>query len=195
MSQLNINDMPNEILYRIFQKLTPQDLKTAVLVCRSWRVIGEDPRLWARAVVTIYSNDFDKLAVQRFQLLKEVNVTCTGFWHKHEDCHWTEYGMHELFKVIQEIPSVRRIVVPKCLKRISAVEPDLLISVLNRLEELCVGRGDRAGVEQLSAIVRTSVDGESRLKRLTLLGQDPVHNDRLVKVNFGMPSLRLRLPY
>ena len=97
--------------------------------------------------------------------------------------------------MIQEIPSVRRIVVPKCLKRISTVEPELLVSVLNRLEELCVGRGDRAGVAQLSAIIRTSVNGESRLKRLTLLGRDPVHDDRLVEENFGKPSMRLRLPY
>jgi hypothetical protein len=122
-------------------------------------------------VVTIYSNDFDKLTVKRFELLKEVNVACTGFWHNHVDCHWTEYGMNELFKVIHEIPSVRRLVVTKCKKLLSSVVPDLLVSVLNRLEELCVGWGGMGG-EQLSVIIKTLVNKESRLKRLTLLEQD-----------------------
>ena len=136
MCHIKIKDLPSEILYHIFHKLLPQDLKTAVLVCRSWRVIGEDPRLWAWTMVTIYSNDFDKLTVQRFQLLREVKVTCTGFRNLHIDCHWTQYGMSELFKILSRIPSIRRIVVHKCMDLVSTVDPDLLVTVFNRLDEL-----------------------------------------------------------
>ena len=75
-------------------------------------MIGEDPRLWDGVVVRIYNNNFNKLTVQRFQLMKEVKVTCTGFRNMHVDCHWTEYGMSELFKVLHDITKVRRLLVP-----------------------------------------------------------------------------------
>jgi hypothetical protein len=125
MSQLHIDNLPNEIMFFIFSKLPPQDMKTAVLVCRSWRRIGEDPSFWTWAVVSVTSDDFQKLKIQRFQFLEKVRVTCTGtkLIYNHF-CHWIR--MRELFKTFHEIPTIIRIDVPSCKKGMSAIEPHLL---------------------------------------------------------------------
>ena len=39
MSQTQINDLPGEVLVQIFQLLSPKDLKSAMLVCKSWVII------------------------------------------------------------------------------------------------------------------------------------------------------------
>lgn len=237
MSQLHIDNLPNELIFCIFSKLPPRDMKAAVLVCRSWRMIGEDPSFWNWAVVTVTSEDFQKLKIQRFQFLKEVRVTCRGSEtqrqsYHHHFCHWVR--MRELFQAFHEIPTIMRIVVPDCKRGISAIEPYLLARVLNRLEgrlrvgwpwgvkfdidlnceqfeaffilmsrktklkELFVsGRSGftsrvspevlakaiirleavhicRVSYEQLLAILRTVVEGNSRLKRLRLSFLDPM---------------------
>ena len=143
--------------------------------------------------------------------------------------------MRELFKAFHEIPTITRIDVPSCKRGISAIEPNLLARVLNRLEgRLRVGwpRGmafdfdltheqfeafftvmaeetklkelfvsGRSGFtsrvvspdvlgraviqledvnicgvscEQLLAILRSVVEGDSRLKRLRLSSLDPM---------------------
>jgi hypothetical protein len=156
------HNLPNEIFFFIFKQLSPQDLKSAVLVSKSWREVGEDPHLWTWAVVRVDSRlDFEKFNIQRLQLLREVKVHCTGppsqlcYWNliilagnQNQKCNWKDFGifqqlmhseMHELFKLVHEIPTVRRISGSSCENCFSSAEPDLLVSVLNSLEELHVG--------------------------------------------------------
>ena len=45
--------LPDEMLGKIFLLLPPRDLRTAVLVCRRWREVGEGPRLWPWVTVTV----------------------------------------------------------------------------------------------------------------------------------------------
>jgi len=162
MSQLHINDLPNEIFHRIFQELPEQDIKAAVLVCKAWNEIGEDPIFWARAIVRIESGrDIQKLDIYRFQMLEIVEVNCTGgnrldnnsegntggeveeecnqVEEEGTKCKWTKFEMTELFKAIQKIPMVRRIVGKTCRKCISTVKPELLVNVLTILEKVSVG--------------------------------------------------------
>ena len=42
----HINSLPREILLLVFRYLNFTDLKTAILVCKTWSDIGEDPVLW-----------------------------------------------------------------------------------------------------------------------------------------------------
>jgi len=68
-------NLPNEILFFIFKELSPLDLKSAVLVSRSWQAVGKDPQLWTWAVVRVDSRqDFEKFNIERLQLLQEVKV-------------------------------------------------------------------------------------------------------------------------
>ena len=43
MSQTQINDLPGEVLVQIFQLLSPKDLKSAMLVCKSWVMMERRP--------------------------------------------------------------------------------------------------------------------------------------------------------
>ena len=142
-------NLPIEIFLSIFKQLSPQDLKSAVLVSKSWQEVGEDPALWTWAVVRVDSrHDFEKFNIQRLQLLRELKVNCTrpasqyySYWNvmilsdnQNQKCIW-----NELFKLIREIPTVRRISGSCCENCFSSVEPDLLASVLNSLQELHLG--------------------------------------------------------
>ena len=142
-------NLPIEIFLSIFKQLSPQDLKSAVLVSKSWQEVGEDPALWTWAVVRVDSrHDFEKFNIQRLQLLRELKVNCTrlasqyySYWNvmilsdnQNQKCIW-----NELFKLIREIPTVRRISGSSCENCFSSVEPDLLVSVLNSLQELHLG--------------------------------------------------------
>ena len=49
--------LPAEMLQKILQLLPPRDLKMAVLVCKWWRDVGEDPVLWSWAMVTVTENN------------------------------------------------------------------------------------------------------------------------------------------
>jgi len=140
---LHINNLPNEILFGIFKLLSPQDLKTAVLTCKLWKDLGEDPSLWRWSVVKLGSSeDFPKLSIPRLQVLQEIKIAHGGLiiQYCHNDsvkeCHWRKNGMLELFKVILEIPTVTRISGFDYCEGLATVEPKLLASVLNRLEEL-----------------------------------------------------------
>ena len=45
--------LPWEMLLEIISQLAPTDLKSAVLVCRRWREVGEDPKLWSWAALKL----------------------------------------------------------------------------------------------------------------------------------------------
>ena len=104
MPQCHINCLPKEMLLGIFQKLSPQDLKSVVLVCKTWLEIGEDAKLWT--VIKIDSReDCQKLNIQRLRLLQEIKVT-----HAKKSevapgistiyCHWMKCDLMELLKTI-----------------------------------------------------------------------------------------------
>ena len=70
-SQLNINSvLPPEMLGQIFSLLTPKDLKTVMLVCKSWRDVGERPALWSRIAVKTLS----QLRLKRLQGAREIII-------------------------------------------------------------------------------------------------------------------------
>ena len=52
---------PAELLETIFEKLSPQDLKTAVRVCRLWREVGETPKLWTWVSLTITAENMESM--------------------------------------------------------------------------------------------------------------------------------------
>jgi len=160
-SQTHITDLPNELVSGIFQFLGPKDMKSAVLVCKSWSEIGEKPSFWTWALVTVNTkDDLYKLKIPRLQMLQEINVShCShgvevcnkgtwrriSVWSKHRlpvECKWIkEGGLADLFQVISEMPTVRRIHGLEYCVGIKDMEPGLVVSVLNRLEDLklCCG--------------------------------------------------------
>jgi len=54
-----ITFLPPEIIGKILSSLSPRDLKSAVLVCRMWREVGESSSLWSWARAKIYPDYYD----------------------------------------------------------------------------------------------------------------------------------------
>jgi len=143
-SQTHGSVLPHEVVVSILQYLGPQEIKSAVLVCKSLRDMLEKPGFWTWAVITVNTkDDLEKFKNPRLQMMKEIDVTqssaCTevqGQWIKEE-------GLADLFQVIAETPTVKRIRGLEFCKGIAGIEPDLLVRVLNSLEELklCNGYG------------------------------------------------------
>jgi len=167
---LHINNLPNEILFGIFKLLSPQDLKTAVLTCKLWKDLGEDPSLWRWSVVKLVSSeDFPKLNIPRLQLLQEIKIAHALYCYNDsvEECHWRKNGMLEMFKVILEIPTITRIKTSgfdEC-EGLAAVEPTLLASVFNRLEKLELMR--KLAPEQIEVLF-TAMAKNTSLKLLDI---------------------------
>jgi len=194
------HDLPNEIFFYIFKQLSPQDLKSAVLVSKSWQEVGEDPILWTWAVARVENRlDFEKLQIQRLQLLQEVKVNCSRPASEYyistvlynccsvmvapqfhnQKCKMTDFGifeqlmhsgMQQLFKLLRNIPTLRRISGGSCENCYSAVDPDLLVGVLNRLKDLHVGwSGVDLSSKQLELLF-TAMAADTRVESLYVCG-------------------------
>ena len=48
-----VEQLPAEVLERVFHLLAPPDLMAVVLVCRRWREVGEAPGLWSWVMVRV----------------------------------------------------------------------------------------------------------------------------------------------
>jgi len=133
-----LNDLPSEMLLKVLELLGPRDLKAAVLVCKLWRALGEDPRLWTWTVLKICNmEDLQKVNIRRLSRLQEIKVPHKCFLRNvGVECIWKEeIKVNEVFKAIVKIPTVTRISGLGCCTGISGVDPQLLVNVFNRLEK------------------------------------------------------------
>ena len=126
-----------EIMVRIFKLLSPQDLKAAVLVSKNWKEMVDDPSIWTWVVINIDTEeDIQKVSLRRLQTTKEVKVGNGCVEHG-----WGQgvSGVTKLLKSVDQIISVRKMPGLNMCKGISAVKPNLVVRVINRLEVLWLG--------------------------------------------------------
>ena len=80
----HINSLPREILLLIFRNLNLKELKTAILVCRTWRDIGEDPVIWKNHKLVVSNIEVETgylekiLSFNRFRSLQLLEVNGYG---------------------------------------------------------------------------------------------------------------------
>ena len=132
-------------------------------------------------MVTLHTEeDLLKLNNQRLRLLQEIVVT-HGYHYGYyayllnqEQCYWMSCGMSKLLRIINEIPTVRRIRGLECdYEVISDVEPVLFVSVLNRLEELTLCNHDQISLTpQQFELLFTAIAEKTNLEFLELGGQE-----------------------
>ena len=78
MSDLT-KQLPVEILSKIFQSLSLQDLSTVVLVCRRWREGGETHKLWSQLTVTVDdTNEMEVSQILRSRRMEAVRKIVIG---------------------------------------------------------------------------------------------------------------------
>lgn len=80
----HVNSLPREILLLIFRYLNAKELKTAILVCRTWREIGEDPVIWKNYKLVVSNVEVETgylekiLSFGRFRSLQCLEVNGYG---------------------------------------------------------------------------------------------------------------------
>jgi len=110
--------------------------------------------------------------------------------------------MHDLFKLVHEIPTVRRISGSSCKNCFSAVEPDLLVSVLNSFEELHIGSSGMDLTSKQMKLLFTAMSVETNVESLYLCGNCDLSETSPVllasaisnvkNVTFGVFNVRLQ---
>ena len=78
METVTVQSLPAEVLEHVFSQLEPSNLKTAVLVCKRWKDIGEAPKLWTWVYHWVNRGNLANmpriLASKRLQALKAIAV-------------------------------------------------------------------------------------------------------------------------
>ena len=80
----HINSLPREILLLIFRFLNAKELKTAILVCKTWRDVGEDPVIWKHYKLVVSNVEVETgylqtiLAFSRFTSIQHLEVNGYG---------------------------------------------------------------------------------------------------------------------
>ena len=80
----HINSLPREILLLIFRFLNARELKTAIVVCKTWRDVGEDPVIWKHYKLVVSNVEVETgylqtiLAFSRFTSIQHLEVNGYG---------------------------------------------------------------------------------------------------------------------
>ena len=79
----HINSLPQEVLFTIFKHLSFSDLSSAVLVCKHWRDVGEDPVLWKKLKLVVEKPKMllinDILSMRRLACMEHLEVNGYGY--------------------------------------------------------------------------------------------------------------------
>ena len=158
----NINSvLPPEMLGRVFSHLAPKDLKTAMLVCKSWKNAAGRPAFWSWVKLRCRS----QLSLKRLQGAREIaiNDPPKGSWHK-------------LCQAILQHPGLKKIILDSShFKPEELKQADLLSQVFAKMEDIEI-RGWYAA----RCVVDCVLKGQNNLKRLVLnrtYGEDPYGED------------------
>ena len=171
-----------ELLDRIFQLLSPQDLMSVVQVCRLWREEGERPRLWTWRVVRLTRENLstmpEVLATRRMMLVRTLKV-------QNWDCL-----SGELLEAVMRHPGLRRLDLRGA--NLSSLEPGLLARAVAGMEEVQMGYCPVSS-QQAEAIF-TAVAAQTKLRKLHLSYTDlsSMEPGLLARVVVSLPDVNIR---
>ena len=102
------SSLPAEILNQIFRLLCPWDLIMAVQVCRRWKEIGEDPRVWTQDSVRVTRGNLEMLDIGGLQHLQ--NIWVANDCDCDPECYcWENVRVETLLRVVERLPKLRKI--------------------------------------------------------------------------------------
>jgi len=164
LKMVGMNDLPGEMLVRLFGLVSLEDLKNIVLVNRRWRQVGEEPILWRKCVLTIHNKeDINKVKIRRCRRIRNICVQPSKDWDEKTD--W-----EVLLRNVTELPDLRE-VEGLAFQNLFNVEAGLLGRVLTGLEVVGL-RGSFLSPEQINAIIEDIRKETSKIKKLDLERND-----------------------
>ena len=155
--------LPPEMLEKVFSYLAPRDLKTVMLVCKTWNNTGGLPALWSWVKVKLNAQSEDNfleiINLKRLQCARELEI---------------DIAPPKLLRAVLQHPG---------LKKITAgyiedweVEPDLIAQVFAKMEEIKIYC--RAVGSMTSIMIDTVLQRPNNIKKLYWTGRlrdgDPV---------------------
>jgi len=164
MSSSSISNLPVEMLRMILRMLPPKGLKAVMLVCKLWKGMVDDPRLWTWAVVPVYSRlDLQRLQIHRLQFIEKIRLSQPGSdtWIQPED-------LSTILSVIVDIPSITRFYGVESYN-LGSVDPSLLGRALAKLDVLRPLHLSNISTAQYEHIFTAIAQKESPMKELTVV--------------------------
>ena len=144
--------LPTEMLLETFQLLSFEDLKTVMLVCRRWRKIGEMLRLWSSLSILVTTRSMSLMpkilsssrfpSVEKLRIKSPLSKRVSESILRHPRLRDFEVIMGSGTKTIISILKLicskgsRGIVLNLEYNDISGVNPELMVGVIDKLEEL-----------------------------------------------------------
>jgi len=165
MSSTSISNLPVEMLGRILRMLPPKSLKTVMLVCKLWKGMVDDPRLWTWAVVPVYSRlDLHRLQINRLQLIDKIRLSRPGSRNRIQP-----EDLSTVLKVIVDIPSITMFYGIESYN-LGSVEPSLLARALAKLDVLRPLHLSNISTAQYEHIFTAIAHRETPMNELTVVG-------------------------
>jgi len=150
----DISFLPSLVISKILSSLSPRDMKSAVLVCRLWRKVGESSSLWSWARVKICPSDMgDILNSGRLQIVRKVYLV-----------EWSDSDSEQvelLLQALARLPSLRIISFGDL--PLSGVEESILSCLVNKMEEIKICGDMSESVETVLSVIRQ----DTQLRRMS----------------------------
>ena len=168
-----INDvLPREMLERIFSHLAPKDLKTVMLICKTWNNAADTPALWSWVDIRFR----DQLRLKRLQGAQEISVGGVGGVSE----RILDWILRDLMRDIIQHPGLKKIILTKHINirgPPKAVDAELLTQVFAKMEEIQIHDFKWAEMHPTKCLVDAVLNRPNKLKKLVLIGRmgvDPV---------------------
>ena len=117
---IGINEMPPELLMKMFSLLDNEDLANVVSVCTRWRDVGEG--LWNWDLLIIGKGDLEMMEIKRVNHVKCVDIDCTEFWSAEPE------KLNQFFKSVTRLSKLTRLTVDDlCL---TSLRPSLFVDAV-----------------------------------------------------------------
>ena len=166
------NVLPPEMLERIFSHLAPEDLKTVMLICKTWYNAADTPALWSWVGIRFQ----DQLRLKRLQGAQEISVGGVGGVSE----RILDWILRDLMRDIIQHPGLKKIILTKHINirgPPKAVDAELLTQVFAKMEEIQIHDFKWAEIHPTKCLVDAVLNRPNKLKKLVLIGRmgvDPV---------------------
>jgi len=159
-----IEDLPAEMLLKIFKLLTPLDLKSAVLVSKYWNEVGDDPSLWSWCTLNLsYGCDIYVLSFRKFKNIEEIAIGS-----KEVECEvWKPNELQALFEAVIELPKIKEMERRQGID-LKLVDPGLLSRTFAKMEDVGELTSNDLTDDQIEALFTIMAKEETTLKIMQL---------------------------